>query len=401
MEQLLQNCLHNNPARFPFQELQSKKVEEWDLFIGLAATHRVDTILFFNITNYLSSSGILMQDLSDEFRESIDKLFKKTGTITRYNLRLFSELQSILKRLKVEKIPVIVLKGAYLAHEVYPGLGMREMDDIDLMFQKKDLALVYTIFKELGYKPRTPLKIDSIEAVAIEKHSIVDFIKNDCTMEVHWNIVSPFDVTYIDPEQLWDKAKNIKITNQPALVFCANDFLLHLCHNFSYHHVFGFGLRPVYDILAFLEHSSASVDWKQVVERATSFGWQKGVWLSLILAKNLYGANVPGEMLEKLNDQPGDAAIVDLAQKQLYADQEVLAVLKNMDRISEGEPTGTESEGLGDRFRTVLKQFIKPEQTKDKKAKTKTKVSSEKKPLLADAANRRETLTDWLLSVKY
>ena len=403
MDQLLQNCLHRESSRFPFKELESAGTDEWDSFIRLAAEHRVDTVLFFNITNYLGSSGILMQDLSPEFRSSVDKLFKKTGIVTRYNLRLFAELQALLKRLKVEKIPVIVLKGAFLAHEVYPGLGMREMDDIDLMFRKDDLGRVYDIFEDIGFKPKTPFRKESISSRIKKKQNLVHVVRNDCTIEIHWNIVSPGQPCYIEPDGLWERAKKTKITSQPAMVFSEEDFLLHLCHNFSYHHVFGFGLRPVYDILALMEHPSVSLNWDKVIAQAASNGWQKGVWLSLCLAGHLFGAQVPEDVLNRLHSEHTGSAIVETAQKQLFADQEVLAVLRNLERISdketlEEEDNTAEGDGIGGKFRDALKRFIKPE--KRKPGEDKTSVSSGKEQLLDEASARLDELSEWLMSGK-
>jgi len=49
------------------------------------------------------------------------------------NKRILQELGEILALFQPHNIPVIVLKGACLAHTVYQNIGLRVMLDLDLL----------------------------------------------------------------------------------------------------------------------------------------------------------------------------------------------------------------------------------------------------------------------------
>ena len=69
------------------------------------------------------------------------------------NLRLYSHLGKVLRLLRLENIPVIALKGAYLAEFVYAHHALRFMNDLDLLVQKDDLMKVDALLLEMGCAP--------------------------------------------------------------------------------------------------------------------------------------------------------------------------------------------------------------------------------------------------------
>jgi len=68
------------------------------------------------------------------------------------NLILLKHTKDILRVLRQENIPVIVLKGIALVETVYPHIGMREIADIDLLVKEKDLLVISKKLTELNYK---------------------------------------------------------------------------------------------------------------------------------------------------------------------------------------------------------------------------------------------------------
>src|SRR5262245_54856896 len=105
--------------------------EEWQLLLALAGVQRVRGILYHRLKSRGCESMIpqeLVLALNEAYRHNALR-----------NLVLYRELNRIVTALQARRIPVIVLKGAFLASVVYGNLGLREMNDLDLLVPVPDL----------------------------------------------------------------------------------------------------------------------------------------------------------------------------------------------------------------------------------------------------------------------
>ena len=121
---LLLDCLHLDQDRVDSNLLTALTTAEWDALLSLAAKQRVQALFF----NQLKKRNIL-DALPDDIQQSLINFYRFN---VMSNMRYFGELHQIAKALKGASIPVIVLKGAYLAEVVYRNIALREMDDIAL-----------------------------------------------------------------------------------------------------------------------------------------------------------------------------------------------------------------------------------------------------------------------------
>ena len=76
------------------------------------------------------------------------------------NLFLFAEFRKIAEALKARNVPVIVLKGMHLAAAVYGEIGMREMDDIDILVPRDQLQAAANALVEIGFVSKEPLDVE-------------------------------------------------------------------------------------------------------------------------------------------------------------------------------------------------------------------------------------------------
>ena len=76
------------------------------------------------------------------------------------NMRYYGDLRRLLSALKPEGIPLILLKGIFLAEAVYGDMGLREMSDIDVLARPADLARIAGILTGMGYAPLQPICVD-------------------------------------------------------------------------------------------------------------------------------------------------------------------------------------------------------------------------------------------------
>ncbi len=72
----------------------------------------------------------------------------------KHNLRIHSALQELDDALTGSGIIGILWKGAAFIYDVYPGMGLRPMDDIDILIQQQHLEKFTNLIKSLGFVPR-------------------------------------------------------------------------------------------------------------------------------------------------------------------------------------------------------------------------------------------------------
>ena len=102
--------------------------------------------------------------------------------------------------------------------------------------------------------------------------------------------------------------------------------LLHLCTHASYHHGFEFGIRSLVDIAATIRRFGDALDWAVVERQCRTWRWQRGVGVSLSLARELCGATVPSTVLDSLSTDTDGAAIdrdvIDAARLQILGERQ-------------------------------------------------------------------------------
>jgi hypothetical protein len=132
------------------------------------------------------------------------------------------------------------------------------------------------------------------------------------SIEIHWNLTLPGEPYTIDPAELWSGAVPMLIAGVPVRRLSLEDLLLHLCVHTSYNHQFECGLRPSCDIAALVQRYGDRIDWDAVCRRSARRRWSKGVSVALALARQLLGAEVPAEVLCRL-EEPDAADAVESA----------------------------------------------------------------------------------------
>ena len=309
---LLLACLTLKLTEQAHAQLAELPVAAWAQLQELSLEQRVSSLLW----QRLEMHGVATLIPAGTRQQLQNQYYDRTVA----NLRLYRELGIVLSRLRAQHIPVIVLKGAHLGSVVYPNKALRMMNDFDLLFAHADVPAVAAIFQALGYA--------GDEALVLERHFATDhhlprFAKADspASFEAHWLITYP-DKTYtIVTDELWARAQPATIAGIDVLALCPEDLLLHICEHATYHHLLEQGIRFLCDIDAIVQRYAEVLDWTAVQTRAQAWGWTKGVYLALALARQWLTTPIPDAVLESLQTENIDSRQIDQAIGQLFADQ--------------------------------------------------------------------------------
>jgi hypothetical protein len=308
-ETVLGACLHADPARLDSAALSELGPEDWRGLVALAARQRVRPLLFRRLA--ASDTGDRVpQDVLAALRSNCRAIARRT-------LALHAELVRVVRALGSQGIPVMLLKGAHVATAVYGDLALREMGDLDLMVRREQLARATDVVLGLGYASGKPFSIERDVAVS---HHVSRLLKPPgLTVEMHWTLAPPRRPFSIDPSSLWERAVPVRVPGAGALALSDEDLLLHLCLHTSYQHGFEFGLRSLWDIAHLLRQPERDVHWEVVRERAEQWKCQRGVELTLEVARRVLGAAVPPHVVRARGGETLSEAVMTSAVGQLLA----------------------------------------------------------------------------------
>jgi len=308
---LVLDCLGRKRPEEINSRLNALGAYEWDVLIKSAQQHGVVLLLYFHLKSLVSENSIppkIIKRLHNTFLWS-----------ARRNVLIYHELGKIIETLNILGIPVILLKGAYLAEGVYSNIAMRPMLDLDIMLRKEDLQQGEKALNKLGYSSKRPFiaEVDSV----IHQHILPFTKKNAVPVEVHWNIFDPAVPFLVDAEGLWRRAQSFSLAGRESKVLCLEDQLLHLSIHCTYHHCFSMGLITLCDIDQIVKKFHEKINWDSLLARAKKWGFERCIFLTLIMVSELLGTDVPQEVINSCTPEGFNSNVRTLAYEQLFGER--------------------------------------------------------------------------------
>lgn len=271
--------------RFSFNKKLKTKIKsslnkelDWNYILQTAKRHSISSIIYKTLKNI-------------NFENQVIKEFEKNYYNTHFkNSLLYKELDNILKVFKKENIDAILLKGIYLAKNLYKDIGLRPMGDIDLLVKKEDLTRIFPIFDKRGYNRRIRKDDNQKQYIKIYKsteYTHIQFIKGFLCIELHTTPIEqglPYKGNF---NKFWKDYK--KNRENFDIVFLSTH--LHI-HAFT-------RLIWFYDILLLIK--SKKISWNTVYKISKIQGVNLSVYNSLNFLYQTFSEDKAKKILEKLN----------------------------------------------------------------------------------------------------
>ena len=254
-------CVLNNKA--PAKE----KLDKMDLsgVFAVAKAHSLTAIAAYA----LESAGIYDKDFEEEKNKSIRK-----------TIILDAERENVLAELEKAGIWYMPLKGI-LIKDLYPQIGMRQMADNDILFDKIRAEDVRTIMQSFGFKTKN---FDSGNHDIYYKPPVCNFemhtqLFSDLHQEVFYNYYSDvFQMLTKDSENCFGYHLSVE------------DFYIYItAHNYKHFSGGGTGLRSLVDTYVYLNHYAGKLDMKYIENECEKLGISEYEKQSRELAMHLLG----------------------------------------------------------------------------------------------------------------
>ena len=302
----------------------------WTKLAGLADAEGVAPLLYWRFR-----AGQWPAQLPDPLRQSLTEAYYATVA---YNTLLFGALHTILQSYKSENLPVIVLKGAALALDLYHDIGLRPMSDIDLLIQQADLDRAVAIMRRLGYIDQTQDQTPGLHEMADYHIGLIGGPRNLVRVELHWGLVSGSSAWYAAPvdwfwahTQPWGEDGFAKaLTAEACLIYLAG-------HTMLQHGGSQLILIWLYDIHYLVQ--SGTICWQDLVTEVRKLNWGGVVQQALLQCQRLFGTELPEGIIESLAVQadPDITRLVEFKQRfggvRLIYDWYSLMALRGMPRL--------------------------------------------------------------------
>jgi hypothetical protein len=249
--------------------------------------------LFYSIVR---GHGLLPPAVEDELRLAY---FRNA----RRNVRLFHELEGVLRRLAAAGVPVVLLKGAALAESVYENLAVRPVGDFDLLVRHQDMSTALDVLAALGYEPASA-EAHAGDALAYENEvALTKPGEAACLLELHWSLFdSPYYQHKMPMDWLWQSALPMQIGPVSTLMLGPEAQVLHLCGHLLLHHGSGGNFSPMwlYDVAAVIASYGERIDWDEVLERAQAYDLVLPLQRVLLRVSDEWQVPLPIGLLERL-----------------------------------------------------------------------------------------------------
>ena len=230
------------------------------------------------------------QDLLDALPDWVgDELYYSYRQTIFHNTILLHFLEKFGEHLRSRKLAAVVLKGASLLNSVYTDIGLRPMEDIDLMVRPGDLIALQQILEKMGFEQ------DQLYPTTFKKGIIHVDLHTDF-LSAH-RIRSRQGLTKIDLEEVWDRAVPFMEAEIPLFRLALYDNLIFLCfhllkHNFS-------RLIWFLDIKKTIEQSNQDFDWLDFAAFSRKVSAERVMLYVILLTKHILGLRVPDDALKR------------------------------------------------------------------------------------------------------
>lgn len=170
-------------------------VKDWDYFIERA----VDTYL--GTTVYVR----LVKQLKLKFPEHVHKVLESMYfQVLVKNTQLIGAYESLALALNKLELSYIPLKGIHFLKKSFSNdIGIRQLSDIDILFQPEDAEKVHKCLIELGY--RAYLTMPSRISKLLKNPTPYNYSKDGLTLDAHYalNRLESFDISI---SEVWKSA---------------------------------------------------------------------------------------------------------------------------------------------------------------------------------------------------
>lgn len=257
----------------------------WDLVVQQAKTEGVVPVLVRNLSHlgFLGVPAVARTVLEDANQRNAAR-----------NTLLRRDLARLLELFRSAGVPVIPLKGVALAESLYGDASCRVCSDVDVLVPHHAVTEAFRLLLANGYEradryPVAPADVDFLVRSAMEYGFRPRPPAFSYLLELHWDLAWRWRVDAAMVDDVWAAARPRAFWGVEAWALSPEWELLYLAVHAARHR--WQGLKWLVDIHEVC--TRAAFDWDTVTKKATRFGLERVLELSLLACEALFGTPLP------------------------------------------------------------------------------------------------------------
>lgn len=263
---------------------------DWDSLLREASDHGLLPLFYSHLNTTcrdLVPSPILGR-LKEEFLAN-----------SQCNLYLMRELIRILDLLRASGIEALAFKGPVLGAMLYGDLSLRQAGDLDILIHKEHFFRTKRLLESAGYRME-PQLTESQQSSHLGFHCEIQFVHRDqvSVVDLHWGLAPKVFPFSLNANDLFARSVRLTFAGHTVQTFATEDLLLYLCMHASRDN---WNRLESVALVADLLRVYDRLDWNTCIKRAAAWRGRNMLALGLMLAKDLFGCEIPTEVLATLN----------------------------------------------------------------------------------------------------
>lgn len=280
------------------QTADSIAPDEWPLLIEVAQRHGLGQMLLWTLKQPLNDAGTYNAQHEQLLMEAA------RAHVVRYIFQKNALLQ-VSQVLRAANIPALWLKGAGLAHTIYPDPTLRPMSDLDVLVPFEQYKTALAVLQEHGFILGQANSLPANEALVphiTHHYQLWAGAGRAVLIELHFRLLrkneSPIGLE--ESQWFWQTPVTATVDGAQFNTPQPTAHLLYLCAHTELHH---HGTAQLYLQRYFDMHqliSQRAIDWEALVSHAGQMQWSHLLWRALSHASDYFGTAIPAAVLAQL-----------------------------------------------------------------------------------------------------
>jgi hypothetical protein len=233
------------------------------------------------------------------------------------NHLLMEELRAILQLFETAGIRAVPYKGPLLATALYGDAALRQFNDLDIMVRREETERARALLSTRGLKPEQELT-ETQTAALLKVECEQMFLRREgrIYLDLHWGFVPSYFPIRLDLESIWKRLTSVSTGERRALAFSQEDLLLILSVNAGKE---SWALLGDLSDIAALIRNARQMDWESLIGQAKKVGASRMLFVSLMLAQDLFGAPLPEKLRQSIAADKEVGRLASLVRQELFS----------------------------------------------------------------------------------
>lgn len=259
-----------------------KKVN-WYSVVKIADAHFIIPLLYYRL-----AQKNLLAFLPEELQILLTEIHRLNSQRNELIYREINHIAALVNKSGIE--PVFLKGSAALLMDIYDERGLRVMNDVDFLVDKKDIPICMDLMLSVGFYPMKGINLPADfyhrNPLVHDQHSI--------RFEIHERLDH---CAFLDSEKIITDSTTVQLPDGIVRIPSAWHFAI---HNILHHQVFNMGLRlkktPLYqinDLYMISQKCEKKINWKQIELFFVSHSMSEAYYASINMLRKYFNQYSP------------------------------------------------------------------------------------------------------------